>query len=118
MQMMDGLHLSGDQWFKLTKCVVAGGSKPFTSMYCILNEFCQVNSWWFTTGTGMKELENSVKKITERYNKYGYDGPESATTDGCCQEISFWKRTLGLVEDLDEIDVNDASYEAQVALQP
>ena len=71
--MMDGLHLSGDHSFKLTKCVFAGGSKPFTAMYCILNEFGQVIAWWFTTGTGMRELEDSVKKLRERYDKYGYD---------------------------------------------
>ena len=65
MQMMDGRHLSGDHSFKLTKCVLAGGSKPFSAMYCIMNEFGQVIAWWFTTVTGMRELEDSVKKLRE-----------------------------------------------------
>ena len=54
MQMMDRRHLSGDHSFKLTNCVLAGGSKPFSAMYCIMNEFGQVIAWWFTTGTGMR----------------------------------------------------------------
>ena len=32
MQMVDGKHLSGDHSFKLAKCIVSGGSKPFTAM--------------------------------------------------------------------------------------
>ena len=57
MQMMDGKHLSGDHSFKLTKCVLSDGSRPFTAMYCLMNEYGQVMAWWFTTGTSMKELE-------------------------------------------------------------
>jgi len=119
--MMDGVHLSGDHSFKLTKVVLAGGSKPFTAMYCILNEYGQVVGWWFTTGTGMGELEESIKMIKVRYLKYGYDGPESVTTDRCCQERLFWKRALSLVEEhlsgqpisdeeLNEIDVLDPPH--------
>ena len=73
----------------------------------------------------MKEIEPAVTKIAERYKKYGYAGPKSATTDRCCQDRKFWKRALGLVEgqivscidnnDLDTINVVDASFKAQIA---
>jgi hypothetical protein len=39
MQMIEGKHLSGDHSFKLTKCVMAGGSKPFAAIYLLMNEF-------------------------------------------------------------------------------
>ena len=45
MQMVDGKHLSGDHSFKLIKCVFSNGAKPFTVLYCILNEYCQVLNW-------------------------------------------------------------------------
>ena len=42
MQLIDGLHLSGDHSFKFTKCVHASASKPFSATYCVLNELHQV----------------------------------------------------------------------------
>ena len=42
MQMIDGLHLSDDHSFKLTKCVYDGEAKLFTAIYCTLNELSQV----------------------------------------------------------------------------
>lgn len=67
MQMIDGEHLSGDHSFKLTKCVMAGGSKPFAAIYLLMNEFSQVVAWWFTAGTSMAELEHVIAKIKTRY---------------------------------------------------
>lgn len=58
MQMIDGQHLSGDHSFKLCKCVVANGSKAFSAMYCIMNEFGQVVAWWLT---GMYCLKNCTR---------------------------------------------------------
>ncbi len=46
-----------------------------------MNEFGQVCAWWFTTETGMKELEESMKKLKHRYSLLGFDGPFSFTTD-------------------------------------
>ena len=66
MQLVDGRHLSGDHSFKLTKCITSGGSKPFTAVYCLMNEYGQVVAWWFTTGTSMKELESAISKIKHR----------------------------------------------------
>ena len=63
MQMIDGKHLSGDHSFKLTKCVMSGGSKPFTAIYLIMNEFGQFVAWWFTSGTSMTELQSTISKI-------------------------------------------------------
>ena len=85
MQLMDGVHLSGDHSFKITKCCATRG-KPFTAVYCLLNEFSQVVAWWLTTGTGMDELEEPLRKLRERYNIHGFDSPCSFTTDRCCQE--------------------------------
>ena len=104
MQMIDGKHLSGDHSFKLTKCVAANGTKAFTAMYTLMNETGQVVGWWFTTGTGMKELEDSLKKIKDRYKCLGFEGPFSFTTDRCCQERSFLGQTFGLFDDI--VDVN------------
>ena len=125
MQLIDGLHLSGDHSFKFTKCVGANRAKPFTAIYCILNELHQVGAFWFTTGTGMKELEASVKKIKQRYSLYGYEGPETVSTDRCCTERNFWKSALGLIDtyiatsansdDLDDIEIVDPPFAAQVA---
>ena len=126
MQIMDGKHLSGDHSFKLTKCVISGGSKPFTAIYLIMNEFGQVVAWWFTSGTSMIELQSAISNIKTRYEKYGYDGPVSFTTDRCCQERAFWVRVLKLVEgrldtqfleaeDVSEVEVVKAPNVAQVA---
>ena len=126
MQMVDGKHLSGDHSFKLTKCVTSGGSKPFTAIYCLMNEFGQVVAWWFTSGTSMTELESAIAKIKHRYKLYGYDGPHTATTDRCCQERAFWIRVLRLIEsridtqyleteDVSEIEVVKAPFEGQIA---
>ena len=56
---------------------------------------------------------------------YEYDGPETVSTDRCCQERSFWKNVLGIVDnyiassanedDLDEIEVVDPPVTASVA---
>ena len=51
MQMIDGEHFSGDHSFKLTKSMLLNGSKIFTAMYTLMNEYGQVVAWWFTTGT-------------------------------------------------------------------
>jgi len=126
MQMVDGRHLSGDRSFKLTKCVMSGGSKAFCAIYCVLNEYSQVVAWWFTNGTSMAELETAMVKISKRYKLYGYDGPHSATTDRCCQERTFWTRVFGLndnpietefleEEDVSEIEVVKAPFDGQVA---
>jgi len=58
-------------------------------MCIIMQEFGQVPAWWFTTGTGMKELEGAIKRIKERYELYGFEGPESASTDRCCHDRVF-----------------------------
>lgn len=42
MQMVDGEHLSGDHSFKLAKCILSNGSKAFTAMYTLMNEYGQV----------------------------------------------------------------------------
>lgn len=126
MQMIDGKHLSGDHSFKLTKCVLSGGSKPFTAIYLLMNEFGQIVAWWFTAGTSMAELERAISKIKTRYELYGYDGPLSATTDRCCQERSFWKRVFRIVdsqldlqyleaEDFHDIEVVNAPCAAEIA---
>eukprot|EP00956_Cyclotella_meneghiniana_P037457 scaffold139138_cov23-Cyclotella_meneghiniana.AAC.1 len=65
MQLIDGRHLSGDHSFKLTKCILSNKTKPFTAMYTLMNEYGQVAGWWFTTGTGMNELEESFKKLKQ-----------------------------------------------------
>ncbi len=93
MQMIDGLHISGDHSFKVMKCVCTRG-KPFTAVYCLLNEFSQVVGWWMTTGTSMTELEEQFQKLRQRYEKHGFDGPEFATTDRCCQERAMWNNFL------------------------
>jgi len=112
MQMIDGKHLSGDHSFKLVKCVTLNGTKAYTAMYCIMNEFGQVVGWWFTTGTGMKEIQAQVKKVKERYFQLGFDGPETVSTDRCCNERSFWTRLLGLRESKEQIpNVDDSLYE-------
>jgi hypothetical protein len=126
MQLVDGRHLSGDHSFKLTKCISSGGSKPFSAIYCLLNEYGQVVAWWFTTGTSMSELENTISKIKQRHQLYGYEGPISATTNKCCQERPFWKRVFGLTEqpietqylaeeDVNEIRVVASPKEPQIA---
>jgi len=126
MQMIDGVHLSGDHSFKILKCCLTRG-KPFTAIYCMLNEYSQVAAWWLTTGTGMNELEEPLRKLRQRYNLHGFDGPLSCTTDRCCQERAFWKRVLGpmndddaenthlLTGDTDEIKVVDPPYNARCA---
>jgi hypothetical protein len=115
MQFVDGKHLSGDHSFKLTKCVLSGRkSKPFTAMYTLMNEFGQVVAWWFTTGTGMNELEAAFQKLKQRYQLFGFDGPFSFTTDRCCHERTFLGRTLGLdstISDSDEESVNGEDTE-------
>lgn len=103
MQLVDGRHLSGNHSFKLTKKILSGGSKVFTAMYCIMNEYGQVVAWWVTTGTAMKELEPEIKKIKRRYELFGFDGPDSITTDRCCNERSFWKRLFNLSETYDDV---------------
>ena len=130
MQMIDGKHLSGDHSFKLAKCILSNGQKVFTAMYCIMNEYGQVAAWWFTTGTGMGELESELKKLKRRYELMGYKSPESFATDRCCHERSYWTRVLELGQalesedvqhmDLDdddfvEVDVVEMPHEAKVA---
>jgi len=95
MQMIDGLHVSGDHSFKVVRCMWTRG-RPFTAVYCLLNEYSQVVGWWMTTGTSMSELEEPLRKLRQRYNVHGYDGPESANTDRCCQERAMWNNFLGL----------------------
>jgi hypothetical protein len=127
MQLIDGEHLSGDHSFKLTKCITSGGSKPFMATYCLLNEFNQVVAFWFTTGTGMSELESSIAKIKDQYRRYGYKGPSFATTDRCCHERAFWTRVFELDseaaddtqfltdDDVNEIDVVAAPRLGEIA---
>ena len=85
-------------------------------MYTIMNEFGQVVAWWFTTGTAMAELEESVTRLKQRYQLLGYDNPESFTTDCCCQERNYWNRILSFLdqqvntdhvheEDIETVDV-------------
>jgi hypothetical protein len=81
MQGMDGKHLSGNHSFKLTKSILSNGTKTFAAMYTLMNEFGQAVAWWFTTGTGMAELEQSMKKLKHRYELLGFKGPLSFTTD-------------------------------------
>lgn len=107
MQMLDGKHLSGDHSFKIAKCVVAGGAKAFTALYCIMNEFAQVVAFWFTTGTSMAELKEPIIKLKQRYELFGYDGPESVTTDRCCHERAFWKDALSLLDNYVDMDMVD-----------
>ena len=75
----------------------------------------------------MREIEDSVKKFRERYDKYGYDDPDSVTTNICCNKRLFWKRALDLTkgkidgqhireDDLNKIEVVDLPYEALVAM--
>ena len=94
MQMIDGLHVSGDHSFKVVRCMWTRG-RPFTAVYCLLNEYSQVVGWWMTTGTSMSELEEPLRKLRQRYNIHGYDGPESANTDRCCQVRAMWNNFLG-----------------------
>ena len=126
MQMRDGQHISADHSFKLTKCITSGGSKPFTAVYCLMNQYGQVVAWWFTTGTSLTELECAISKIKHRYKLYGYDGPTFVTTDNCCNERSFWYRTFGFAnrpiehqylaeEDISEIEVVASPSRAQIA---
>ena len=126
MQMLDGLHLKGDHSFKITKCCVTRG-KPFTAVYCLLNEFCQVVAWWLTTGTSMGELEEPLRMLKNRYTIHGFDGPHSATTDRCCQERGFWNNIFCGMNDDDgteshilpgdttEVEVVQPLYNARVA---
>lgn len=65
MQGINGKHLSGDHSFKLTKCDLSDGSKPFSAMYTLMNEYGEVVGWWFTTGTGMAELKCSLLLVDE-----------------------------------------------------
>lgn len=124
--MIDERHLSGDLSFKLTKCVVTNGAKPFTATYCIMNEFTQVSMWWFTTGSGMAELDGYVQKIKQRYNLLGFDGLQSVSTDWCCHERKFWECALSLTgeeidtqvisaSDLTEVDVVKPPFKAEMA---
>lgn len=111
MQLVDGKHLSGDHSFKVAKCVIAGGSKAFTAMYIIMNEFGQVVAWWFTTGTGMGELEKSIKQLKQRYSKLGYDETESFYTDRCCHDRAYLNRVFQFLDqqvDMDRVDDEDA----------
>jgi hypothetical protein len=108
MQSTDGRHLSGDHSHKLTKCIIADKSKPFAAMYTMMNEYGQVVAWWFTTGTGMAELEESLKRLRCRYDAHGFDAPQSFTTDRCCHERAFLERTFGL-ESIDNGDESDES---------
>eukprot|EP00986_Skeletonema_menzelii_P010611 scaffold5229_cov137-Skeletonema_menzelii.AAC.3 len=127
MQMMDGVHLSGDHSFKIVRVCVSR-DKPFTAAYCLLNEFSQVVAWWLTTGTGMDELEEPLQKLSERYNIHGFDRPRSFTTDRCCQERGFWNGVFGsmnddaaaenahlLPGDTDEIEVVQPPHSARCA---
>ena len=107
MQMVDGKHLSGDHSFKLTKCILSNGAKAFTAMYTLMNEFGQVCAWWFTTGSGMKELEDSLKKVKGRYKLHGFKGPVSFTTDRCCQERNFLNEVFELSQDESNLNVTD-----------
>ena len=101
MQMIDGKHLSGDHSFKMTKCIMSNGSKTFTAMYTLMNEYGQVVAFWFTTGTGMKELEECVKQLKFRYENFGFEGPYSFTTDRCCQERRYWNENLRFADATD-----------------
>eukprot|EP00984_Skeletonema_dohrnii_P038671 scaffold42201_cov150-Skeletonema_dohrnii-CCMP3373.AAC.1 len=126
MQMMDGVHLSGDHSFKVVKCCATRG-KPFTAVYCLLNEFSQVVAWWLTTGTGMDELEEPFRQLRKRFDIHGFDGPLSVTTDRCCHERYFWNGVFGpmnadaaenahlLPGDTDEIEVVHPPHNARCA---
>lgn len=109
MQGTDGKHLSGDHSFKLAKCVLSNRSKPFTAMYTLMNEFGQVVGWWFTTGTGMNELNECLMKLKHRYELLGFEGPLSFTTDRCCQDRTSLETTLALNSvadpDVDDTDI-------------
>ena len=107
MQMIDGKHLSGDHSFKLTKYILSKSSKPFTALYCIMNEHGQVVGWWLTTGTGMKELEDPLSKIQLRHELHGFAGVSHVTTDRCCQERQFWYSVFNLARE--EIVIKNAS---------
>ena len=83
MQMIDGKHLSGDHSFTLTpKCIFSNGTKTFTAMYTLMNELGQVCTWWFATVSGMKEVEDSLKKVKGHHKLHGFEGPVSLTTNG------------------------------------
>jgi hypothetical protein len=113
MQSTDGRHLSGDHSHKLTKCIVADKAKPFAAMYTMMNEYSEVVAWWFTTGTGMAELEESLNRLRSRYDAQGFDGPHSFTTDRCCHERAFLERTFRLksIDDGNESDESTAEAE-------
>ncbi|KAL7459795.1 LOW QUALITY PROTEIN: hypothetical protein ACHAWC_011776 [Mediolabrus comicus] len=103
MQMVDGRHAKGDHSFKIIKCVSTRG-KPFTAVYCLLNEYSQVMGWWMTTGTSMEELEEPLRKVRERLSLLGYPDIISVTTDRCCQERAGWNAFLGPLEVEDPMD--------------
>eukprot|EP00986_Skeletonema_menzelii_P003893 scaffold1261_cov155-Skeletonema_menzelii.AAC.3 len=126
MQMIDGQHLSSDHSFKVMRFTCPRG-KPFTAVFCLLNEFSQVVGWWMTTGTSLKELDEQFQMLRRRYEMHGFDGPESATTDRCCQERAMWNKFLRpsddepannphlQPDDTMEINVVAAPYKAKIA---
>jgi hypothetical protein len=108
MQMIDGKHLSGNHSFKIAKQVMSNGTKSFTALYCLMNEFGQVLGWWFTTGTGMRELEAPLSKIPKRHHLLGYDAVASFTTDDCCHQRKFLNDVFSFAgERIDWTDVDD-----------
>ena len=61
----------------------------------------------------MKELEESMKKMKQRYILLGYSGPDSFTTDHCCQERSYWNSLLSFLDnyiDADHVDAEDIEH--------
>ena len=94
--MVDGKHLSGDHSFKLTNYIMSNGSKTFTALCTMMNEYGQVAGFWFTTGTGMQELKECIQKLKVKYENFGFEGPYLFTTDRCCQERKYWNDNLHL----------------------
>lgn len=71
----------------------------------MMNEFGQIVAWWFTTGTGMDELKDSIVKLKKRHRLLGFDA-----TDRCCQERTYWESIFGFLDqylDLDHIHDDD-----------
>lgn len=107
-QMIDGRHLKVDHSFKITKCIRMDGSIVFEGMFTIMNEYGQIVAYWFTHGSNLGQLRANILQLAQRYKMHGFPGPDTLTTDRCCQERTFWEGSATDEPIFDTLKINEA----------
>ena len=93
MQGIDGIMFKGDASHKVTKLVyVNTDEKVYRGLYTLMNEFGEVIGWWFIRTGRMEELEDSIRKLRNRFEMHNFDRPLIVYSDRPEMDRSLWEK--------------------------